>query len=83
MATINYSTLQELVSTGDMRKVCGSAKGYIPVKWDCKGYPYEGKYGVGYRVDMPNNLGFHSSRHGWTSSNQYHRVEYYVWTINN
>ena len=78
---ITYNTLQELVATGDMRIVRGSAQGYIPAKWHCNGYPYEGKHGKGYMVSIPNKRGFYSSRHGFTRSNRYHAVEYYVWTF--
>lgn len=78
MATLSYSSLNELVNAGEMKRVYGSDRGYIPAKWHCNGYPYEGKHGAGYRVDKPNKDGFFTCM-GKRFSNRYHSVEYFVW----
>ena len=55
-----------------------SKKGYV-----CSGhsyiFPYDGRFGKGYVVERANNLGFTSS-FGHRKSNNYHQIEYYIYT---
>lgn len=51
-----------------------SARGYIGAKEEPRVYEYFGRYGHGYTVEYPNNVGINGK-----FSNNYHKIEYYIY----
>ena len=74
--TLSYQAIEHKCMTSTLHlHTSASERGYISTKTEPTAYPYEGKYGKGWKV-VYNNTWRLPNGH---LSNRFHRIEYYVY----
>lgn len=68
------TTLNEIKAEGCELYTTATEMGYIYAGSEPVVTKYNGRYGQGYKVAYPNNLGIRNCR----KSNRFHRLEYWI-----